>query len=141
MPSPGVPPAPPHLRHAGVRTALTPVTALEGDLVPQPQDDEHWLAVASCAGDDRFTCDAPTPDLLAELQAVCACCPVTAQCDALALDVEAVWGMWAGQWRTWQSPALGRPAAAGPRATFPRRAVHSGGPAGFVDASQVATGT
>ena len=72
----------------------------------------HWTAAAACADDDRFTADNPAPGLLEALQAVCRTCPVTAQCDAFALDVEAAWGMWAGQWRTWQSPALDRLAAA-----------------------------
>ncbi len=46
------------------------------------------------------------------LAAVCRACPVTVQCTASALEVEAAWGMWAGQWRTWQSPSLDRLAAA-----------------------------
>jgi len=74
--------------------------------------DEHWTAAAACAGDDRFTADNLPADLLEELPAVCAACPVTAQCDAHALEVEAVWGCWAGQWRTPQTLAASRRAAA-----------------------------
>jgi len=68
----------------------------------------HWQSAAACRDDARFTCDDPTPDLLATLQAVCRTCPVTAQCDAYAVEVEAAWGMWGGVWCTPQTRAAGR---------------------------------
>ncbi len=75
-------------------------------------DDEHWTAAASCADDLRFAADAPAPGDLEELTTVCAACPVTAQCDAYAAEVEAVWGCWAGSWRTPQTLAASRRTAA-----------------------------
>jgi len=74
--------------------------------------DVHWTATAACGGDDRFTRDDVSEPLVEALAAVCRACPVTVQCTAFALEVEAAWGMWAGQWRTWQSPSLDRLAAA-----------------------------
>jgi len=40
---------------------------------------------------------------------VCRACPVQVRCDALALDVGAVWGLWAGQWSTRAASAGQRP--------------------------------
>jgi len=74
--------------------------------------DVHWTATAACGGDDRFTGDDVSEPLVAALAAVCRACPVTVQCTASALEVEAVWGMWGGVWRTPSTLAARRRAAA-----------------------------
>jgi len=75
-------------------------------------DDEHWTTAAACAGDDRFAGDDVSEPVVDALAVVCRACPVRVQCDAFALDVEAVWGMWAGSWRSPQTLAASRRAAA-----------------------------
>ncbi len=76
------------------------------------EPDVHWTSAAACRDDPRFTCDAPTPTDLEELQSVCRACPVQVRCDALALEVEATWGCWSGVWRTPQTLAARRRTAA-----------------------------
>jgi len=75
-------------------------------------DDEHWTTAVACGGDDRFTGDDASEPVVEALQAVCRTCPVRVDCDAFADDVEAVWGMWAGSWRTPRTPAAVRRTAA-----------------------------
>jgi hypothetical protein len=53
-----------------------------------------------------------TDEVLRVVQRVCAGCPVIRECAAYACEVEATWGMWAGQWRTPQTLAASRRAAA-----------------------------
>jgi len=73
-----------------------------------------WLEQAACAGADpeTFCADELKGAALEAARAVCRSCPVTRQCAGYAVEIGAVHGLWAGQWRTWQSPAQDRFAAA-----------------------------
>ena len=77
-----------------------------------PDRDEHWKTAAACADDDRFTGDDVSEPVVEALAVVCAACPVRAECDAYAVEVEAAWGCWGGTWRTPQTLAASRRAAA-----------------------------
>ncbi len=74
--------------------------------------DEHWTAAAACAGDGRFTGDDVSEPVVEALAVVCAACPVSVQCNAFALEVEAAWGMWSGVWRSPHTLAASRRPAA-----------------------------
>ena len=76
-----------------------------------PSESESPTLVGGSADDDCFTRDDVSEPVVEALTVVCRACPVRVQCDALALEVEAVWGCWAGQWRTPQTLAASRRAA------------------------------
>lgn len=66
-----------------------------------------WLEHAACAVLDEvtaaiFTADRPTADELDEAESVCWRCPVRQDCADYAASA-AVYGMWAGVWRSPQS--------------------------------------
>lgn len=55
----------------------------------------------SCVGDDRFITDTPSESALAAMAALCAACPVLAQCAAFARrhKTHQIAGFWAGRQR------------------------------------------
>ncbi len=73
-----------------------------------------WQDEAACrdADPEAFTGEQMTDEVLRVVQRVCAGCPVQVECAGYAREVEAVWGFWAGVWRTPRTPAAERRAAA-----------------------------
>lgn len=57
----------------------------------------YWLD-ARCSGDDldRWFPSTDRPEILVELRAVCAQCPVRTACATWAVDNRILWGVWGG---------------------------------------------
>lgn len=55
----------------------------------------------ACEGDERFIADGRSSTLSADLAAVCATCPVLAECRTYATKARphAMAGFWGGRWR------------------------------------------
>ncbi len=74
----------------------------------------NWQGEAACrdADPESFIGEQVPNEVLHAAQRVCARCPVQVECSAYAREIEAVWGCWAGVWRTPRTPAEERRAAA-----------------------------
>ena len=92
-----------------------------------------WHAQAGCRDrdPDEFTGEDITESALLAARAVCWGCPVMRQCAGYAREIEATWGLWAGNLRTPREPRprppsrLGRSSAGEPRG-LPGRACRCG---------------
>ncbi len=73
-----------------------------------------WQDEAACrdADPEAFIGEQMTDEVRHAAQQACTGCPVQADCAGYAREIEAVWGLWAGVWRTPRTPAAERRAAA-----------------------------